>query len=167
MFFVHWSSTQNSYRDMERINSFCQRCNDEKEHTLRYHISKTKHYSVVSFGGGDKMITIICHGCLLENRVPSNDEKYLIDKYDKMILVGEAFHHIEERKSNKAKKILEKILKKEPTHVQARFALAKCLIELENYSEAREILNSLNQEFPNESEIEDLQKIINLKNNHN
>ena len=70
MFFAHWSSTDSSYRDMERRELHCDRCNENTQHTFRYHITKTKHYSVVSIGAGERTVTLICHGCLLETRIP-------------------------------------------------------------------------------------------------
>ena len=57
MFFAHWSSTDSSYRDMERRELHCERCNEDTQHTFRYHITKTKHYSVVSIGAGEHTLT--------------------------------------------------------------------------------------------------------------
>ena len=64
---------------MESREIHCQKCNKTTHHTFRYHITKTKHYSVVSVGSGKKEITLVCHVCLLETYVDKNFDKNKTD----------------------------------------------------------------------------------------
>jgi hypothetical protein len=90
---------------MERRQLDCERCNENTQHTIRYHITKTKHYSVVSIGSGDKSISVICHGCLFETFItnPITLEEFMVE-YDKEIAVGESNEQMEKGDFRKAEK---------------------------------------------------------------
>jgi tetratricopeptide (TPR) repeat protein len=160
MFFAHWSSKDSSYRDMERRQLDCERCNENTQHTFRYHITKTKHYSVVSIGAGEKTVTLICHGCLLETLIENNTAKELMVEYDKEIAVMESNEQMEQGAFKKAEKKLEKILKNEPQHPQALFSMSKCLISQSKYEEAEIYLKHLESNFPEALDVKDLRKLM-------
>jgi len=160
MFFAHWSSTNSSYRDMERRQLDCERCNENTQHTFRYHITKTKHYSVVSIGAGEKTVTLICHGCLLETLIEKNTAKELMVEYDKEIAVGESNEHMEKGEFGKAEKKLKKILKNDPKYPQAVFSMSKCLISQSRYDEAEIYLKHLENNFPEALDVQDLRKLM-------
>ena len=160
MFFAHWSSTDASYRDMERRQLDCERCKENTQHTFRYHITKTKHYSVVSIGAGEKTITLICHGCLLETLIEKNTAKELMIEYDNEIAVGEANQIMEKGDFRKAEKKLKKILKNDPRYPQAIFSMSKCLISQSRYDEAEIYLKQLEINFPDALDVKDLRKLM-------
>ena len=155
--FVHWSNQKAEYRDMESREIHCQQCNKTTQHTFRYHITKTKHYSVVSVGSGKKEITLVCHACLLETYVDKNDSKELIKQYDNEIAVGEANELMSKGKDSKAEGKLKKVLKKDPDYGQALYSMSKCLISQARYGEAKSYIKNLEDKFPNAPEIKELQ----------
>jgi len=160
MFFAHWSSTDSSYRDMERRQLDCERCNENTQHTFRYHITKTKHYSVISIGAGEKTVTLICHGCLLETLIEKDTSKELMMGYDKEIAVGESNEYMEKGNFKKAEKKLKDILKKDPKHTQAIFSMSKCMISQSRYDEAETYLKYLESNFPEALDVKDLRKLM-------
>lgn len=160
IFFVHWSSTNASYRDMERRMATCQRCGETAQHTIRYHTTQTKHYSVVSFGGGDKALSVICHGCLLEIQIPQDEAKPLIAEYDKQLAAAEADALIEDGNHKKAEKKLRKILKKDPGHVHSAYILAKCLINQSRKDEAEPLIRKLEADYPDDDTIKELRSTM-------
>ena len=154
--FVHWSNQQASYRDMESREIHCQKCNKDTQHTFRYHITKTKHYSVVSVGSGKKEITLVCHVCLLETSVDKNDSKELVKQYDSEIVTGEANELMDKGKDSKAENKLRKVLKKDPEFPQALYSISKCLISQAKYGEAEFYIKILENKFPDIPEIKEL-----------
>jgi len=160
MFFAHWSSKDSSYRDMERRQLDCERCNENTQHTFRYHITKTKHYSVVSIGAGEKTVTLICHGCLLETLIEKNTAKELMIEYDKEIAVVESNEHMEKGEFKQSEKKLKNILKNDPKHTQALFSMSKCLISQSKYEEAEIYLKHLESNFPEALDVKDLRKLM-------
>ena len=154
--FVHWSNQQASYRDMESREIHCQKCNKDTLHTFRYHITKTKHYSVVSVGSGKKEITLVCHVCLLETSVDKNDSKELVKQYDNEIETGEANELMDKGKGSKAENKLRKVLKKDPEFPQALYSISKCLISQAKYGEAEFYIKILENKFPDIPEIKEL-----------
>ncbi|MBT7359774.1 MAG: hypothetical protein HN808_04165, partial [Thaumarchaeota archaeon] len=110
---------------MESREIHCQKCNKDTQHTFRYHITKTKHYSVVSVGSGKKEITLVCHVCLLETLVDKNDSKELVKQYDSEIVTGEANELMDKGKDSKAENKLRKVLKKDPEFPQALYSISK------------------------------------------
>ena len=145
---------------MERRELHCERCNEDTQHTFRYHITKTKHYSVVSIGAGEHTLTLICHGCLLETPVVKNDAEQLMAGYDKEITVGEANEYMEKGDNKNAEKKLKKLLKKDPKHPQAVYSMAKCLISQVKYSEAEFYVKNLEIDFPEHNDVKDLRKLM-------
>jgi len=160
MFFAHWSSSESSYRDMERRELFCERCGENTQHTFRFHTTKTKHYSVVSVGEGERTVTLICHGCLLESAIEKSAVQELIFEYDKEIAVGEAYHYMENGDNKNAEKKLKKVLKRDPKYSQAVYAMGKCLISQTRYSEAEFFVKNLEIDFPDNNEVEDLRRLM-------
>ena len=160
MFFAHWSSTESSYRDMERQQLDCDRCQKITEHTFRYHTQKTKHYSSFSFGEGDKSVTVICHGCLLERTLVQNYEMEMINKFDCEIAIGMAHELMEKGEPKDAQKLLKKLLKNNPNYSPGVFAMAKCLIAQTKYDEAESYVRNLEIDYPNNSDVEDLRKLM-------
>ena len=154
--FVHWSNQHASYRDMESREMDCQKCNKDTLHTFRYHITKTKHYSVVSVGSGKKEITLVCHVCLLETSVDKNDSKELVKQYDNEIETGEANELMDKGKDSKAENKLRKVLKKDPEFPQALYSISKCLISQAKYGEAEFYIKILENKFPDIPEIKEL-----------
>ena len=154
--FVHWSNQDASYRDMESREMDCQKCNKATLHTFRYHITKTKHYSVVSVGSGKKEITLVCHVCLLETSVDKNDSKELVIQYDNEIATGEANELMDKGKDSKAENKLRKVLKKDPEFPQALYSISKCLISQAKYGEAEFYIKILENKFPDIPEIKEL-----------
>jgi len=142
---------------MESREIHCQKCNKTTQHTFRYHITKTKHYSVVSVGSGKKEITLVCHVCLLETLVDKNDSKELIKQYDNEIAVGEANELMSKGKDSKAESKLRKVLKKDPNFGQALYSMSKCLISQARYGEAKSYIANLEDKFPDAPEIKELQ----------
>ena len=145
---------------MERRELHCEKCDENTQHTFRYHITKTKHYSVVSVGAGERTITLICHGCLLETPVSKNDAEQLMVGYDKEITVGEANEHMEKGDNKNAEKKLKKLLKKDPKYPQAVYSMAKCLISQVKYSEAEIYVKNLEMDFPEQDEVKVLRKLM-------
>lgn len=160
MFFAHWSSTEASYRDMESQQIHCERCNEETKHTFRYHTQKTKHYSTFSFGEGDKSVTVICHGCLLERALEKNYERQMIDKFDCEIATGMAHELMEQGENKKAQKFLKKLLKKNPKYGPGLYAMAKCLISQTKYDEAEFYVKNLEMDYPNNTDVEELRRLM-------
>ena len=142
---------------MESREIHCQQCNKTTQHTFRYHITKTKHYSVVSVGPGKKDISLVCHVCLSETEIPKNDSKELIKQYDNEIAVGEANELMSKGKDSKAEGKLKKVLKRDPDYGQALYSMSKCLISQARYGEAKSYIKNLEDKFPNAPEIKELQ----------
>ena len=145
---------------MERRELHCDRCGQNTQHTFRYHTTKTKHYSVVSVGKGDRSITVICHGCLVETPISKRDANPLIEEYDKEIAVAEAMELMNKGESTKAEKKLMKVLKKDPKQPQAVYAMAKCLISQTRYQDAEIYVKNLEIDFPEQEEVKDLRKLM-------
>ena len=141
---------------MESREIHCQKCNKDTQHTFRYHITKTKHYSVVSVGSGKKEITLVCHVCLLETSVDKNDSKELVIQYDNEIETGEANELMDKGKDSKAENKLRKVLKKDPEFPQALYSISKCLISQAKYGEAEFYIKILENKFPDIPEIKEL-----------
>ena len=141
---------------MESREIHCQKCNKDTLHTFRYHITKTKHYSVVSVGSGKKEITLVCHVCLLETSVDKNDSKELVKQYDNEIETGEANELMDKGKGSKAENKLRKVLKKDPEFPQALYSISKCLISQAKYGEAEFYIKILENKFPDIPEIKEL-----------
>lgn len=160
MFFAHWSSTETSYKDMEREQIQCPRCEKETEHTYRYHTQKTKHYSSFSFGEDDKSISIICHGCLLERGINKDYERQMIDKFDYEIITGLAHQYMDEGKLKDAHKLLKKLLKRNPKYGPGLYAMAQCLISQGRYDEAEMYVKKLETNFPENDSILKLRKLM-------
>ena len=160
MFFAHWSNTESSYRDMERQQIFCERCNKETEHTFRYHTQKIKHYSTFSFGEGDKSISIICHGCLLEQGLEKNYERRMIEKFDCEIATSISHQYMDDGKPRDAQKLLKKLLKKNPKYGPGVFAMAKCLISQTKYGEAEIYVKNLEIDYPHNTDVEELRRLM-------
>jgi tetratricopeptide (TPR) repeat protein len=156
MFFAHWSNTEVSYRDMERHQIECERCKKETEHTLRYHTQKTKHYSAFSFGEGDKSISMICHGCLLETSLVKEDEKKLIERFDCEIAVMMAHELMDNEELKNAEKLLKKLLKKNSSYAPGLYAISKCLISQTKYDDAKNHIDNLDSLHPNNLEVKEL-----------
>jgi len=160
VFFAHWSNTESSYRDMERRQLECPRCEKETEQTFRYHISKTKHYSVVSIGEGEKAVTVICHGCLLERPVDKEYAKELMVRYDNEITVAQAHELMERGDNKKAEKILKKLLKKFPKYGPGLYAISKSLISQTKYAEAEFYVKNLEIDYPEDQDVVGLRKLM-------
>ena len=158
-FFVHWASRENSFRDMERIMRTCERCGEHARHTFRYHISKTKHYSAVSFGGGDKVVSLICHGCLLERQLDDSYGASLIEDYDMRITAWEANDLLDAGKANKAEKKLRKALKRYPGHYHCLAIYAKYHKMAGDMESARKCMDDLEEIHP-EKDIKGLREEI-------
>jgi tetratricopeptide (TPR) repeat protein len=141
---------------MESREMSCSRCNKDTPHTFRYHITKTKHYSVVSVGSGKKEITVVCHVCLLETSVEKKDSKELVKQYDNEIAVGEANELLDKEKYSKAERKLQKVLNKDPEFPQALYSISKCLISQARYDEAEYQIRILENKFPDIPEIKQL-----------
>lgn len=156
MFFVHWSSTDSSYRDMERQQLDCERCGKETEQTFRYHTQKTKHYSSFSFGEGDKSITVICHGCLLERSLEKDYEREMIIKFDSEIATSLAHELMEKGEPKNAQKLLKKLLKKNPKYGAGVYAMARCLISQTKYDEAKIYVKNLEMDYPDDPSVKEL-----------
>jgi hypothetical protein len=141
---------------MESRGMHCSRCNKDTQHTFRYHITKTKHYSVVSVGSGKKEITVVCHVCLLETSIEKKDSKELVKQYDNEIAVGEANELLDKEKYSKAERKLRKVLNKDPEFPQALYSISKCLISQAKYDEAEYQIRILENKFPDIPEIKEL-----------
>ena len=144
---------------MEKVEIHCEKCNDTTLHTIRFYETKTKHYSVVSFGS-DKHVTIICHTCLLESKVDSETEKKLVKKYEKELVAGQAFEFLMQNKHGKAEKIFKNILVKDNENAQATYGLAKCLIAQGRYEEAKNYVEKLVTQYPAQDEVMELKKSL-------
>ena len=157
--FVHWSRDESTYRDMEKINAICNRCNSEQSHTFRLYEKKTKHYSVVSVGS-EKHVTAICHGCLTESELEKNEEKSLIRRYTNQIRNQEGFQFIDEKQYNKAIKKFKKNLKDDPSDVNAFYGLAKCNIAQGRYADADNNIKFLEEHLPEDQDVKELRNIL-------
>ena len=145
---------------MERRELYCDRCKENTQHTFRYHITKTKHYSAISIGAGERTVTLICHGCLLETPVAKNDAEQLIAGYDKDIAVWEANECMEKGDNKNAEKKLKKLLTKDPKHPQGVYSMAKCLISQTKYSEAEFYVKNLELDFSENDDVKALRKLM-------
>jgi hypothetical protein len=141
---------------MESRGMHCSRCNKDTQHTFRYHITKTKHYSLVSVGSGKKEITVVCHVCLLETSIEKKDSKELVKQYDNEIATGEANELMDKGKDSKAERKLRKVLNKDPEFPQALYSISKCLISQAKYGEAEFYIKILENKFPDIPEIKEL-----------
>ena len=74
-----------------------------------YTRQRQKHYSAFSIGA-DYSVSVICHGCLLESRIPKQEESMLIKKYQSKIACWEGFDLLEKGKQDKAIKQFRKAL---------------------------------------------------------
>lgn len=144
---------------MEKAEIHCNRCNDTTLHTIRLYETKTKHYSVVSFGS-DQHVSCICHTCLLESEFAKNIQKELIEKYNKQLAVSHAYELMEQNKQGKAEKIFRNILKNDGNYDQAAYGLSKCLINQNKYDEAKNYVDKLEIQFPNLEEVIELKKSL-------
>ena len=135
--FVHWSETETSYRDMEKVKGFCKRCKSNQLHTFRLYERKTKHYSAFSIGA-ERYLTFICHGCLLETSMPKKEEARLIRKYTMQLTCAEGFELLRNGKIDKAIKKFNQVLKEDPKNLQAADGLAKCFFAQENLDKEKE-----------------------------
>jgi tetratricopeptide (TPR) repeat protein len=149
---------------MESREIHCQKCNKDTLHTFRYHITKTKHYSVVSVGSGKKQLTLVCHVCLIETlvekKVAKKVAKELMVEYDKEIAVGEANELMDKQKYSKAENKLRRVLNKDPEFPQALYSISKCSIIQSKYAEAEFYIKTLETKFPDEPEIKELRDLL-------
>ena len=157
--FVHWSNTSTNYRDMEKMEAFCNRCNNNQIHTFRLYETKTKHYSAFSIGA-DYSVSVICHGCLLETRIQKKDESMLIKKYQSKIACWEGFEILEKGNPGKSIKKFKKALKDDPQFPQALYGLAKCHVMMKQFHEAKMYVDELNLDYSEVQEIKELKEII-------
>jgi len=157
--FVHWSNTETTYRDMDRIQGLCNRCKSEQIHTFRLYEQKTKHYSAFSIGA-DHRVTAICHNCLLESSIPKNEEQLLIRTFLRRLACAEGFEFMKEGKIDKARKKFEKILKEDPEQAQALYGMAKSLIAQNKFEEAIRYVNDLNAHYSESAEVKELKEIL-------
>ena len=157
--FVHWSNNEVTYRHMESIQVNCEQCGSEQKHTFRMYEQKTKHYSVLSVGS-KKSVTIICHGCLLENPLDKEYEKQMIAKFTSQIMSGEGFELYQQGKYDKAIKKFKKNLKNEPADLQSMYGLAICLIAKGWYDEARVLVEQLDSQLPDDENVKELKQTI-------
>ena len=160
--FVHWSNTETTYRDMEKIEGFCNRCQSTQIHTFRLYEQKTKHYSAFSIGANHQ-VTSICHTCLLESALPKNEEALLIRKYKKLLLCQEGYELTQNGKTDGAIKKFKKVLKEDPDHPQALYGLAKGLISLQRYSEAEPFVAQLSNLYPQDGDVAEMRTILETK----
>lgn len=157
--FVHWSNTETTYRDMEKVEAECSKCQSNQLHTFRLYEKKTKHYSAFSIGA-DHYVSAICHGCLLESRMPKLEEKMLVRKYMKSLACAEGFELLNNGKTDNAMKKFRKVLKEEADHPQALYGLAKSLVAQEKYDEAREYVDELSINYSESAEVKELKEEI-------
>jgi len=158
--FVHWSETGSTYRDMEKADLECSRCNAITLHTMRLYETKTKHYSVLSFGANYR-VTAICHQCLLESEFDKNTEHMLINKYKLTIELRKAFKLLENEDNVKdAIKKFEKVLKEDPKNAHAMFGMAKGLIALKRYYEAEYFVSELTKLYPHDEDVAEMRTIL-------
>ncbi len=153
--FVHWSNTETTYRDMEKTELSCTRCQGDQLHTIRLYEKKTKHYSSFSFGS-THYVSAICHGCLLETYFDTLRQALLIRKYEHLILATEGYELHEKGKTNDAIKKFRKVLKNDPKHPQALYGLAKSLIAQGKTEEAKSYVDSLTVILPEHEEVKEL-----------
>jgi len=153
--FAHWSNTETSYRDMEKEEFFCDRCNSDQLHTFRMHEQKTQHYSLFSFGA-KRSVSLICHGCLKESQVSEEYEKQKIEKFLKMIIIGEGFELSRNGDKDEAIRKFRNVLEKDPNNIQANFGLAKTLIDQGRVEEAEYYVAKLEMSDPENNQIKEL-----------
>jgi len=157
--FVHWSNTETEYRDMESIEAECSNCQGIQKLSLRYYITKTKHYSVFAHTG-EKRISAICHGCLTEMPLDDKYHKIKLKEYEALMIVWEAHDQVKKGNYRKALKQLDKALKKDPENLQAMYAKASALIDFDQKDEAKQIVTKLLETYPENEEILALQQKI-------
>jgi len=145
---------------MERQQLDCEWCGKETEQTFRYHTQKTKHYSSFSFGEGDKSVSLICHGCLLERALEKDYEKEMIFKFDSEIATQIAHECMDEGKPKDAQKLLKKLLKKNPKYGPGLYAMSKCLISQTKYNEAEIYIKNLEIDYPDSDDVVQLRKLM-------
>jgi hypothetical protein len=56
----------------------CPRCATVTKHTFRLYEQKHKAYSVIPIGT-DRLVTVICHNCLLERELEKKFEKEMLE----------------------------------------------------------------------------------------
>lgn len=157
--FIHWSNTETTYRDMEKVEAVCSKCQSNQLHTFRLYEKKTKHYSAFSIGA-DHFVSAICHGCLLETRMPKLEEKMLVRKYMKSLACAEGFELFKNGKTDSAIKKFRKVLKEEAEHPQALYGLAKALVTQGKYDEARKYVDDLSVHYSESDEVKELKEAI-------
>ena len=157
--FVHWSNTETTYRDMEKTQGYCNRCQSDQIHTFRLYEQKTKHYSAFSIGANHK-VTAICHNCLLESPLPKNEEKLMIRTFMRRLACAEGFEFLKNGKVDKARKKFEKILKEDSEQAQALYGMAKSLIAQNRFNEARKYVDDLSVHYSETDEVKELKEIL-------
>jgi hypothetical protein len=81
MFLIWWGS-KTYQRNIASESIECSICETTKIHTYRLYETKRKIYSVIPVGTS-KLVTLICHGCLTEQKLGKIYEKELIEKIDR------------------------------------------------------------------------------------
>jgi hypothetical protein len=81
--FVIWWGSKTYQRNIASESIECPVCGTTRMHTYRLYEIKTKIYSIIP-AGTSKHMTLICHGCLTEQKLGRIHEKELIQKFDVM-----------------------------------------------------------------------------------
>ena len=159
IFFVHWSSSDVQYYKMESENLYCDECGSNQKHTYRMYEKKNKSYSVVTTST-DRSVTVTCHGCLSESGLPTDQEKQLVERYQKEILVNEAIELYQQGEISKALKKSKKALKKDKNYFSAMMVSAEWLIAMNKHNEAKKYVVELLKMYPDDERVQHMREQI-------
>tara|TARA_B110000014_G_C19629784_1_gene332477 strand:+ start:149 stop:541 length:393 start_codon:yes stop_codon:yes gene_type:complete len=120
---------------------------------------KNKSYSVVTTST-DRSVTVTCHGCLSESGLPKDQEKQLVERYQKEILVNEAIELYQQGEISKALKKSKKVLKKDKNYFSAMTVSAECLIAMNKHNEAKKYVVELLKMYPDDERVQHMREQI-------
>jgi len=159
IFFVHWSSSDVQYFKMESAEMYCDECGSNQKHTYRMYEKKNKSYSVVTTST-DRSVTITCHGCLSESSIPKEQEKQLVERYQKEILVNQAIELYQQGEYSKGLKKSKKAFKKDKNYVPAMMVSSQCLIALNKHNDAKKYVVELIKMYPDDEQVNHMREQI-------
>ncbi|MDE1765829.1 MAG: tetratricopeptide repeat protein [Thaumarchaeota archaeon] len=142
---------------METIEEECRKCKSVQKHTFR--VYETKVYSFLPTKT-ERHVTLVCHGCLLESKIPKEQEKDLLKKYEKQILTADGHRFFEKGKYKEALNMYDQALKKDPEFAGAIYGKARTLIAKQDYRGAEKYVETLMSRFPKDRDVNDMNDVL-------
>lgn len=144
-------------RNMETVEEECRNCKSIQKHTFR--VYETKVYSFLPTKT-ERRITLVCHGCLHESKIPKDEEKERLKKYEKQILTADGHRFFEKGKYKEALDLYDQTLKKDPEFGGALYGKARTLIAKEDYKKAEQYVEKLMSKYPKDRDVNDMNDVL-------